>query len=737
MRHVLIIVLSATLGVGIIAFGISTFQAQQHRDALSADLRYRTLLLAESLKESVEPAYSSRSHDRLARLVSTFSDRERLLGVAVYDDLGVRIAASQNLPEDVILKALRQSGIGSTTPVRGAFSDVLGRSVYVLTQDLQAEERPPGVLVIVQDASYIDESVAARWQENFAGALAYLFIFALAIAALVRWAIFKPLGTLAETIRSARSGKVSGISEKGQSAFFRPLASEIGKLTQSLAQARSAASEEARMRLEKLDTPWTAERLKEFIKAHVKNRPIFVISHAEPFVHTHGGRGIEHYSPAGGVVTAISAVMEACGGMWLAYGGGNADKETADDEGKIRVPPEEPRYTLKRVWLTEEEVAGYYRSVSNEALWPLCHIAHTRPQFRKEDWELYKKANGKFAAALLEELKGVQDPIILVQDYHLALLPQMIKRARRDAQVALFWHIPWPAAEAFSICPWRKEILEGMLGADVIGFHTQLFCNNFIETVRKEIESLVDLEHFSITHDEHTSLIKSFPISIAFSSDETNVAPARRQILDDLGISTPQLILGVDRLDYTKGIRERLRGIEFLFDMYPKHRGKVTFLQIAAPTREGIERYREYYKEVLEDVNRINSKFKTNGWRPIHFEYKHYSHSQLKELYALANVCLVTSVHDGMNLVAKEYVAARADESGALVLSQFTGASRDLKWALIVNPYSAEEIAEATHHALTMPLSEQHRRMKAMRVAVRDHNIYRWAAELIKVVSQR
>lgn len=737
MRYIFLVVVTVVVGVSIVALGYTFFQAQQERAALTADLQYRTGLLAESLRESIEPAFQTGSSARLESLSKTFSNRERLVGFVVFDVRGEVIAgASKDAVFPLEERALIIDSISHNKP-QGIFERNGTRSLYVFATPLLKDGVPAGAFLVSQDAGYIDVSVASRWQSNLVGAVLFLLLFALAIGVLVRWVLFQPLWDLTEGIRDARSGRVREVSESKHSVFVRPLATEINKLAQSLSQARAAASEEARMRNEKLDTPWTAERLQEFIKAHAKNRPIFVASHAEPFTHKHVGRNILVSRPAGGVVTAVSSIMEACGGLWLAHGGGDADVETADKEGKLQVPPEEPRYTLKRLRLDDEEMKGYYRGFSNEALWPLCHIAYTRPIFRQEDWTMYRTVNGHFARALLEELKGVERPLVLIQDYHLALLPKMIKEARPDALVAIFWHIPWPSAEQFSVCPWRKEILEGMLGADLVGFHTQLFCNNLIETAAKEIESVIDYEQFTIRHDGHVSHIKPFPISIAFSNGEQREIPTKNDVLlESMGVRTEQLILGVDRLDYTKGIVERIRGIEYLFKLYPQYRERVTFLQIGSPTRTGVEKYRDYRLEVEQEIALVNAQFATSKWQPIVFKYEQYPRERLNTLYRHADVCLVTSLHDGMNLVAKEYVAARDDEAGVLVLSQFTGAARDLKGALMINPYSAEETAGALHQALSMPASEQHRRMKTMRAAVRDYNVYRWAADLLRTLAR-
>lgn len=535
--------------------------------------------------------------------------------------------------------------------------------------------------------------------------------------------------------------KNHNFKDPGKYSFFKPLAVEITHITNSLSQARLSAKEEARMRLEKLDTPWTAERLKEFIKAYFKNRPIFVVSNREPYIHRKVKNKIICSIVPSGMNTAVNSMMEACGGTWIAWGSGDADKETSDENGKISVPPDDPKYTLKRVWLNEKEEKGYY-NFSVEAMYPMCLMTYTRPVFKKEDWQMYKKVNGIFAQNILAELKGVERPIILIQDYHFAILAQMIKSSRPDAEIALFWHVPWPSAEAFSVCPWRKEILTGMLGADIIGFNTQQFCNNFIDTASKELESRVDLERFSITRDDHTTYIKTFPISIAFTDsaktkDGSNIKaePSESKILKKLGINTKYFGVGVDRLDYAKGIPERFVGIEHFFDIHPEYKGQLTFLQIASPHRELFERYQQYQDLITREADRINAKLGTKEWKPIVLEKIQYTHEEITELFRVANFCLITSLHDSMNLVAKEYIAARDDENGVLILSQFAGASRDLKDALIINPHSTEEISEAINRAINMSFAEQRRRMKIMRNSVKDYNVYRWAAELIKAVA--
>ena len=731
MRQVILVTGGAVLAVSLV-FGLFALnQANQEQLELTSRLQSRSQVLADSLAESIEPSYNAAATSTLQRVIERFVSSERLAGIGVFDNTGLAIAASEGLP----LPAERNfvANVMDSNEPRGTFVAHGDATYYVHVLPLHEGERVVGALAVAQNATYINESVQGIWLDNLIRWFSQVLVFAIAIFVLVRWVFFRSISRMVESLQAVRKGGAE-IGAVSGSSFFEPLVGEISKVTRSLNQARHAASEEARMRLEKLDSPWTAERLKEFIKAYLKNRPIFVLSNGEPYVHTKVKNTVEWTVPAGGVVTAIEPIMEACGGMWIAHGSGDADKKTADAEGKLKVPPEEPKYTLKRIWLTQKEFAGYYNGFSNEALWPLCHMAHVRPQFRKEDWLEYKKVNGLFAKTLLQEIRHVERPVVLVQDYHLALVPALIKKSRPDAQVAIFWHIPWPSAAQFNICPSRKEILEGMLGADLIGFHTQQYCNNFIDTVGNEIESRIDLDHFSVFRDDHRTFVKPFPASIAFPGiAETHREPDKSS-LESLGIRTKHLVLGVDRMDYIKGIPERFKGFEFLLDAYPEYRGAVTLLQIGSPTRGSVEKYREYASQVSAEAERINEKFGTRDWRPIVFEHRSYSHPALRELYRLADACLVTSLHDGMNLVAKEYAAARADEAGALIVSQFAGASRDLKGALVVNPYSAEETSAALRAALTMSKTEQHRRMKAMRASVSDYNVYRWSAELIKAL---
>jgi len=436
-------------------------------------------------------------------------------------------------------------------------------------------------------------------------------------------------------------------------------------------------------------------------------------------------------------------VVCACDGVWVAGGSGNADKQTVDRFDRLRVPPDDPRYTLRRVWLTQEEEQKFYEGFANEGLWPLCHIAHTRPTFRAGDWECYQRVNQHFANALLEEMKGSEDPIVFVQDFHFALLPRIIKKARPDARVAIFWHIPWPNPEAFGICPWQSELIDGILGADLIGFHIPAHCHNFLGTVDQSVEARTDLAHQTVRRLGHTTTVRPYPVSVAFEgvsnfgSARRNVdsmasrATDREKLLSEAGVRAEKIAIGVDRLDYTKGIVERLIAVEQLLEKHPFYLEKFTLVQIAAPSRTRIPAYAELSKRVEETVERINRRYQTMRWQPILLIQRQCNHQEVGRWYRAADVCLVTSLHDGMNLVAKEFVAARDDEDGVLVLSKFTGAAVELHDALIVNPYDTDSVGEAIYQGIEMKYDDRRIRMKRMRAQVMEHNIYLWAANVL------
>ncbi|MGC1452415.1 MAG: trehalose-6-phosphate synthase [Candidatus Sulfotelmatobacter sp.] len=669
-------------------------------------------------------------------MVDRFGNREHLTGVAVYNPQGQSIAITSGL-------ALRLTGEPAVVRQATAKGESAGEyirlgeaSVYIYAVPLHQEDAVVGGLAIVQDASYINAQSRRIWRDTFLRVLALVFLITLTTLLIVRWSITGPIARAAQWMRALRMGKVSSRPAAPDLDMFRPLANEMATFAASLTAARSAAEQEAQLR-QAADAIWTAERLSVHVRGKLGESRLFVVANREPYIHRHQGKSVEVTVPASGLVTALEPILRACDGTWVAHGSGDADRETVDTHDRLRVPPDDPRYTLRRVWLNKQEEEGYYYGFSNEGLWPLCHIAHTRPVFRSSDWEHYERANRRFADAVLKEMEGMDRPVLLAQDYHFALLPRMIKKARPDARVAIFWHIPWPNPEAFGICPWQRELVDGLLGADLIGFHIQSHCTNFLQTVDRALESRIDWEHFTVNREEHRTVVKPFPISVEFQESPApaeageSVYMERVSLLRELGVEATYLGVGVDRVDYTKGILERFLAIERLLEKHPTYREKFTFLQIGAPSRTHIKRYHDLLGEVEAEAERINWRFQTGRWKPIVFMKRQHSHQEIQRFYRTADLCLVTSLHDGMNLVAKEFVAARQDEQGVLVLSHFTGAARELPDALLVNPYDIEQMAEAIRVALEMDTEERKARMQRMRRVVREHNIYRWASTLI------
>jgi trehalose-6-phosphate synthase len=617
----------------------------------------------------------------------------------------------------------------------GEFQRAGDASLHIYALPLHQQDEVIGGLVIVHDAGYIRAESLHIWREAFLRELAHVFLIALTTLLIVRWSIAGPVARTAQWMRALRTGRVSSRQNATDLDLFRPLAREVVAFAESLTQARSAAETEARLR-EAGESLWTADRLAVHVRKRLDNGHLLVVSNREPYVHMRRGKSVEVIVPPSGVVTAIEPVLRACDGTWIAHGNGDADIETVDERDRLRVPPEDPRYSLRRVWLNKAEEEGYYYGFANEGIWPLCHIAHTRPIFRAEDWKYYQAVNLKFADALLEEMRDVEKPVVLVQDYHFALLPRLIKEKRPEARVAIFWHIPWPNPEAFDISPWRREVVDGLLGADLIGFHIQSHCNNFLHTVDRVVESRVDWEHFSVRRLDHLTLVRPFPISVDFSDvQQPEALPdsyvERSALLKTLGVEATFMGVGVDRVDYTKGILERFLSIERFLEKYPPYQGKFTFVQIGAPSRSHLKRYHDLMAEVEEEANRIDARFQTDRWKPIVFLNRQHNHQEIQRYYRAADLCLVTSLHDGMNLVAKEFVAARHDERGVLILSCFTGAARELRDALQINPYDIDQTAEAIHFALEMEPEEKELRMRHMRKTVREHNVYRWAGNLI------
>jgi trehalose 6-phosphate synthase len=740
MRITFRLIASLLVVVAAVASFSAYYQVRQERRHQQEELGRRSLILAQSLQESVEPLLGKGPSKKLQRLVERFGNRERLAGVAVYDLKGSSLAVTESLA-DVLPAAPKAAAQALETGSGvGNFATLAGRRLHLHALPLRPDDKAAGTLVIVHDAAYIQSQLSGIWRRTFWRILAQVVLITLVTLLIVKWNIADPLAQAAEWMKKLRLGEEPEQLPLPKGDLFAPIAKEVTTFAKHLTEAKIAAEEEARLR-EKAESLWTPERLKEHIKAKLQGKPLFVVSNREPYMHLRRGRTIEAIVPAGGLVTALEPVLRACGGTWIAHGAGDADWDVVDSDNRIRVPPDDPCYTLRRVALSKEEEDGYYYGFSNEGLWPLCHIAHARPIFRAEDWAHYQKANRRFAEATLAEIEGVDDPCILIQDYHFALLPRLIKEERPDARIAVFWHIPWTNPEAFGICPWQKELLNGMLGADLIGFHTQFHCNNFLDTVDRVLESRIDWERFSVTKEGHSTLVKPFPISVAFPAafqdvPRSGVLMDRTALLKELGTKAQYLGVGVERMDYTKGVLERLRAIERFLEKYPRYQGKFSFAQIGAPSRAHIKRYHDFLAEVDAEVERINWKFKARDWKPVVYLKKHHSHQEILPFYRHADLCMVTSLHDGMNLVAKEFVASRDDEDGALILSRFAGASRELRDALVVNPYDIEQTAEAIRFALEMHPEDRMARMRRMRETLKENNIYRWAGNLISELSQ-
>ncbi|HKW56746.1 MAG TPA: trehalose-6-phosphate synthase [Candidatus Acidoferrum sp.] len=753
MRTTLKIVLPLIVSVAVVSLLFAAYQVRTQRRNLRNEISRRADILGESLQDNAEPLLERGGHHEnrdLQRLVARFSQREHLKGVAIYDTDGVPLAITEGLPKTFQTQPATAVRAAETGQSYGEFlmvgaegADKSATPMHIFALPLHRDGQPAGTLALFHDTSYIELQVAHTLRDELVNALIQTLLISLLAMVLVRWTFTAPLARTAKWLHSLRAGQAQAAPMASQGEIFDELHKEMKHLAKDLNEARASAEEEARLR-ESNASMWTAERLRVSLRSKLPEESLYVVSNREPYLNVYREKdnSTELIIPASGVVTAIEPVLVACNGTWIAHGSGSADREFSDELDHQRVPPERPTYTLRRVWLSSEEEKGYYQGFANEGLWPLCHIAHTRPVFRPEDWVQYQRVNRRFADAVLQEMAGTESPILLAQDYHFALLPRMVKDARPDARVAIFWHIPWPNAEVFGICPWQRELVDGLLGADLIGFHIQSHCNNFLETVDRAVEALTEWDRFAVNRQGHVTRVRPYPISVAFTenghgpTETRNAGEGRAALLHELGLEASLLGLGVDRLDYTKGIIERFRGIEHCLELYPAYQHRLTFVQIGAPSRTEIGRYERFLNEVTAEADRINARYQAGRWKPIVLLKKHHSHDEISRYYRAASFCLVSSLHDGMNLVAKEFVAAREDERGALILSTFAGAAHELPDALLVNPYDVQQVADAVRRALEMPEEEQIRRMHCMRQSVREHNVYRWAAHLLSDLTE-
>lgn len=485
---------------------------------------------------------------------------------------------------------------------------------------------------------------------------------------------------------------------------------------------------------------WTPQALRDLVREKLEGAPLIVVSNREPYIHTRGDGSIQWNQPAGGVTSGLDPILQACGGTWIAQGSGDADFDVVDSFNKVPVPPDDPKYTLKRVWLSEEDQHGFYDGFSNSALWPLCHVAYTKPIFEESHWEAYKRVNRLFADRILEEVSD-EPAIVFIQDYHFALLPSYLKERNPSIVVAQFWHIPWPDPEVFGLCPWQEEIIDGLLGNDMLGFHTTYYGTNFLNLVERVVESRCDRDYRHVFRRGHRTSIRTFPIGVDFESinaeaQSDEVSKEIVRLKRDMNLGDRIIGVGLDRIDYTKGVVERINAIDRLLELFPEYRARLVFLQLGSASRLGIESYRDVIDEIDSLIYKVNGKYGHGDWKPIIRISENPDPAMRTATRVMADFYVVSSLHDGMNLVAKEYAASRYDEDGTLILSQFTGAADELKDAFLVNPFATDRFARTIDAALKTPYTERQRRMKRMRSVVQENNIYKWAADLITEMTE-
>jgi trehalose-6-phosphate synthase len=683
------------------------------------DLDMRAALIANTMQDALQEDLATGSRYKTAAYFNKITQDERLYAIGFCEKTEGTMIATKTFPKSVTCRDLdRFSG-----PAKHVLTTERG-ALLVSVLPIAGEAGPLGRLILVHDMSFIQQ----RSDET----KRYLFYFFIALGAIVSLitVVIAELSWrgLLQGMRAILRGEgLLRPTERTSMPELQPIAKDLRELMRDV---RS----EVQMR-DEAQIAWTPESLRQILRDDLRGDDVIVVSNREPYLHVHHEGRTELRRPASGLVTALEPVMRACSGTWIAHGSGSADRDVVDKHNHVWVPPDRPAYRLRRLWLTAEEEAGYYYGFANEGLWPLCHIAHVRPVFRSGDWYHYVAVNQKFARAVADEANS-SNPVVLVQDYHFALLPRMIRERLPEATIIAFWHIPWPNPEAFAICPWRAEIIEGLLGSSILGFHTQFHCNNFVDTVDRILEARVDRETFIVSYGGTPTAIKRYPISIEWPPPaealKMTVEECRLEIRQRNGLSEHHLLgIGIDRLDYTKGILERFRAVERLLELQPQWVGKFSFIQIAAPSRSSIPEYESLEVQVRNLAGRINGRFTGGGSLPIILKVEHHEPEEVYKHYRAADICYVSSLHDGMNLVAKEFVACREDERGVLVLSQFTGASRELPEALIVNPYDIDQCAKALHLALSMPAPEQRERMRLMRALIQEFNVYRWAGRML------
>lgn len=678
------------------------------------DLALRGQLAIESARTSLAGHWNDR--EQLGQILGDITRDERIMAAAACSPEGELVATTEAFPPQFTCASMHAVRDDSATETRpwSTTAELTSGAVRLIATPVVRDQQQIGTIVLVHDVSYVERRETTT--RNFL--LIAFFVLAVGAAIVTLLAARFAWRSWTTELRRALAGNPT--------RDFRPLVRDVRTLVERLASERDDGVRAG---------PWGPERLRSALTEHLHGERVVILANREPYIHEKTADGIRVLHPASGLVSALEPVMRACSGVWVAHGSGSADRETVDANDTVRVPPGEESYAVRRVWLSEAEEDGYYYGFSNEGIWPLCHVAHTRPTFRAEDWAHYVRVNQRFADAVCEEVDS-DDPVVLVQDYHFALAPRMIREKLPKATIISFWHIPWPNAERFGICPWREELLSGLLGSSILGFHTQQHCNNFVDSVDAFMESRIDRETTAIVQGHRRTLVRPYPISIEWPvhwlREVPSIEECRSSVRRELGLAADALLgVGIDRLDYTKGIEERLSAVDQLLARYPEFRGRFTFAQLAAPSRTKIARYRELNERLETLAAEINARWGNDSYQPVALLRTHHEPATVFRYYRAAELCYVSSLHDGMNLVAKEFVAAHDDELGVLVLSQFTGAARDLTEALIVNPYDFHQASDALAAALKMPAAEQRERMRSMRRLVSEFNVYRWAGRML------
>jgi trehalose 6-phosphate synthase len=712
-------VIPLTIALTLLAYAVMPLVEKLNLRWFVRDLDSRAQLITSALQEPLVELLKQGDKTKINNLFARAIKDERLFAAGYCNEEGTVLYRTPTFPNDLTCKSPAVA-----SPESRSLLKLPQGLVHVAINPISFAGKPGGSLILLHDMSFVEIRSADTRK--------YIIIMFAVIGLVIS------LITVLVAHLSWR-GWMHGVrallrGEKIVQPLLPPSYSELRPLVGDLRAMMRIMNAERRFG-DDVTISWTPDTLRKLLHRQLTGDQILVVSNREPYIHVKKGKEIEVQRPASGLVTAVEPVMRACSGIWISHGSGTADREVVDANDRVRVPPERPDYTLKRIWLSAEEENGYYYGFANEGLWPLCHIAHVRPLFRTSDWEYYQTVNQRFADAVIREANK-EDPVVLIQDYHFALLPKMIHDVLPKATIITFWHIPWPNPESFGICPWRDELLQGMLGSTILGFHTPLHCKNFLETVDRYLEARIDYSSSTISQSGKLTMVETYPISIQWPTPWQQTQPSiekcRHEVQHALNIGSDCLIgLGVDRLDYTKGILERLRAVERLLEIHPEIIGRFSFIQIAAPSRSTLEDYQLLDAQVRSLAENINTRFANGSYQPVYLKIEHHNPEEVNRYYRAADVCIVTSLHDGMNLVAKEYVAARDDERGVLVLSQFTGAAHELYEALIVNPYHIEQTADALFQALTMPDFEQKERMRSMRAIVRDFNVYRWAGKML------